>query len=144
MILKRRPTTSWMTVMLGITMLSTSVFTSCQKDSSVIPASSKTTGLGDNGNTTGTSPTKTSGGTTGTTGATGSTGATGTTGKTGTTGTTGTTGKTGTSSSSTKFIYKASAPISLNNQSNITISGDSINVGNGGTIGIKLSNCNNV
>jgi len=85
-------------------------------------------------------------GATGTTGVTGSTGTTGTTG--GTTGSTGTTGKTGTttgtSSTSTNIVYKASAPISLSNQSNITISGDSINVGNGGTVGIKLTNCTNV
>jgi len=90
----------------------------------------------------------TSTGTTGATGATGATGTSGTTGTTGSTGVTGTTGKTGTttstSSTSTNFVYKASAPISLSNQSNITISGDSINVGNGGTVGIKLTNCTNV
>ncbi|MBS1521983.1 MAG: right-handed parallel beta-helix repeat-containing protein, partial [Bacteroidetes bacterium] len=106
-----------------------------------------TTGTtGTSGTTTGT--TGTSGSTTGTTGTSGST--TGTTGtKTGTT--TGTTGTSGTTTGTTTgttgsshFTYKASAPINLSNQSNITISGDSINLGNGGTVGIKLSNCTNV
>ena len=91
-------------------------------------------------------------GTTGTTGATGVTGKTGTiTGTTGTTGTTGNTGTTGTTtgpttgtSGGTHFTYKASAPISLSNQSNITISGDSINIGNGSSVGIKLNNCTDV
>ena len=111
------------------------VITSCQKDDSTIP---DTSSVNTSGSVKGSSSTGTSTGTTtgSTTGSTGTTGITGTTGKTGTT--------TGTSSTSTSIVYKASAPISLNNQSNITISGDSINVGNGGTVGIKLNNCTNV
>jgi len=105
---------------------------SCQKDETALPSESLTnsSGIGkgsssiDNGGTTG------------------ATGVTGKTGTTGSTGTTGTPGKTGTTSTSTKFIYKASSPISLSNQSNITISGDSIN--GGSSVGIRLSNCNNV
>jgi len=105
---------------------------SCQKDETALPSESLTnsSGIGkgsssiDNGGTTG------------------ATGVTGKTGTTGSTGTTGTPGKTGTTSTSTKFIYKATSPISLSNQSNITISGDSIN--GGSSVGIRLSNCNNV
>src|SRR3569623_453640 len=117
MILKRRPTTTWMSVMLGITMLSASVFTSCQKDSAVVPTTTNTNTLDKGKNSSGVAPTKNTGITTGGT----------------------TTGSTG---SSTKFTYKASAPISLSGQSNITISGDSIN--GGSSVGIRLSNCTNV
>ncbi|HEY9000627.1 MAG TPA: right-handed parallel beta-helix repeat-containing protein, partial [Mucilaginibacter sp.] len=108
------------------------LISSCQKDETTIPSGTLTnsSGIGK-----GSSSIDNSGGTTGTTGSTGATGKTGTTG---------TTGKTGTTSVSTPTVYKASAPISLNNQNNITISGDSINVANGGSIGIKLNNCSNV
>jgi len=110
---------------------------SCQKDDSNIPdttSSINTSGTVKGSPSSGTATGATSGNTTGTAGATGTTGTTGA--KTGT--------STGTSSTSTKYVYKASAPISLSNQSNITISGDSINVSNGGTVGIRLSNCTNV
>src|SRR3569623_1790452 len=133
MILKRRPTTTWMSVMLGITMLSASVFTSCQKDSAVVPTTTNTNTLDKGKNSSGVAPTKNTGTTTGTTTGT----KTGTT--TGGTTTGGTT--TGTTGSSTKFTYKASAPISLSGQSNITISGASINGGR--SVGIRLSNCTN-
>ncbi|HTK20284.1 MAG TPA: right-handed parallel beta-helix repeat-containing protein [Mucilaginibacter sp.] len=140
------------------------LISSCQKDDSAIPNTSSinTSGTVKSSPSTGTSTGTTSGGTTGTTGTTGLTGTTGTTGSTGTTGTTGLTGTTGIAgstgttgttgktsattgtTSTSAIIYKASSPISLSNQSNITISGDSINVGNSGTVGIKLNNCNNV
>lgn len=133
MILKRRQTTSWTTVMLGITMLSASIFTSCSKDNSVVPTTTNTNTLDKTHSSTGVGPTK---------GSTGNTGGK-TTGGTTTGGTT--TGGTTTGSNtgiSTNFTYKASAPISLNGQSNITISGVAID---GGTsVGIRLSNCNNV
>jgi hypothetical protein len=134
--------------------LAISLTISCSKDQSVEPASSAVD-FGSNHasifrgryprthkTTTGTTGTTT--GTTGTSGTTGTTtGTTGTTTGT-TTGGSGSTGTTGTSSTSASFLYKASAPINLSGQSNITIRGDSINVNNGGTIGIHLSNCNNV
>ena len=107
---------------------------SCQKDETAVPSGTliNSSGVGKGSTSTdNNSGTTTS---TGTTGNTGKTGATGTTGKTGAT--------TGTSSTATNIIYKASAPISLSNQSNITISGVAIT---GGTsVGIRLSNCNNV
>lgn len=123
------------------------LISSCQKDDSSISSAtlinSSVVGKGSTTtNTSGTTGTTGSTGTTANTGTSGKTSTTGTTGKTSTTGTTGTT--TATSSTSTRIVYKASAPISLSNQSNITISGDSINVNNGGTVGIKLNNCNNV
>lgn len=40
--------------------------------------------------------------------------------------------------------YTAHAPITMSNQSNITIRGDSINCGGGATVGINLTNCINV
>ncbi|MGZ3810605.1 MAG: right-handed parallel beta-helix repeat-containing protein [Mucilaginibacter sp.] len=40
--------------------------------------------------------------------------------------------------------YKVSAPIVLNGVNNITISGDSINVNGGSTIGITIINCKNI
>jgi len=109
------------------------LISSCQKDETALPSETLTnsSGIGK-----GSSSIDNSGG------ITGATGTTGKTGTTGSTGTTGTPGKTGTTSTSTKFIYKASSPISLSNQSNITISGDSIN--GGSSVGIRLSNCNNV
>ena len=136
MILKRKQTTPWMGLMLGITLLSTSIFTSCSKDSSVVPSSTNANTLDKNHNSSGVGPAKSSTGTT--TGTT--TGGTTTSGST----TTGATTGTGTTGTSTNFTYKASAPISLNGQSNITISGELIDVNHGGTIGIRLSNCNNV
>jgi len=139
MIIKRRHSTSWMTVMLGITMLSTSIFTSCSKDSSVVPSSTNTNTLDKSNHSSGIGPNKGSTTTTGTT--TG--GTTTTTGGTTTT-TGGTTTTSGNTTPTTSLTYKASAPISLNGQSNITISGVSIDVAGGSTIGIRLSNCNNV
>ncbi|MDO3629091.1 right-handed parallel beta-helix repeat-containing protein [Mucilaginibacter sp. BT774] len=136
MILKRKQTTSWMGLMLGVTLLSTSIFTSCSKDSSVVPSSTNANTLDKSHNSSGVGPTKSpTGTTTGTT-----TGGTTTSGGT----TTGATTGTGTTGTSTNFTYKASAPISLNGQNNITISGELIDVNHGGTIGIHLSNCNNV
>jgi len=139
----------------SLALIAALLISSCQKDDSTIPDTSSINASGTvkGSSSTGTSTGTTSGSTTGTTtttgstGTTGNTGTTGTTGTTGSTGTTGTTGKTstttGTTSTST-IVYKASSPISLSNQSNITISGDSINVGNGSTVGIKLNNCTNV
>ena len=127
MILKRKNNTPWPGLMLGITLLATSIFTSCSKDSSVTPTSATAiNSLDKSHNSQGVGPVKT------TTGGT-------TTGGTTTGGTT--TGGTNTGTI-TKFVYKASAPINLSGQSNITISGDSIN--GGSSTGIHLSNCNNV
>jgi parallel beta-helix repeat protein len=129
MMFNRKKNTSWMGLMLGFTLLSTSIITSCSKDTSVAPSLTNTNTLSKSHTKGGTSGGTTSGGTT-----------TGTTSGGTTTGTT--TG--GTTTTTTKFVYKASAPINLSGQSNITISGDSINVGNGSTIGIYLANCSNV
>ena len=117
------------------------LISSCQKDDSAIPSNTSidASGVVKGSSSTGTSTGSSGGSTTGSTGATGSTGTSGSTGTTGKTGIT-----TGTSSTSTSIVYKASAPISLSNQSNVTISGDSINVGNGGTVGIMLNNCTNI
>lgn len=128
MMFNRSKKTSWMGLMLGFTLLSTSVFTSCSKDSAIAPASTNANALDKSHTTQGVGPTKTTSGGTTTGGTT-----TGTTTGGTTTGTTGT---------STKFIYKASAPINLTGQSNITISGDSIN--GGSTVGMRLTNCTNV
>jgi len=129
MIFKLKTHTLRVGLMLGITLITTSIFTSCSKDSSVTPSSAtKTNGLGTDSKPTGVTPGKT------TTGGT-------TTGGTTTGGTT--TGGTNTGTT-TKFVYKASAPISLSGQNNITISGDAIDVNNGSTVGIRLNNCNNV
>ena len=119
------------------------LISSCQKDESAVPSGTliNSSGIGKGSSSTDNNGTT---GTTGNTGVPGSTGSTGSTGSIGSTGTTGKTGTTGTSSTSANVVYKASSPISLSNQSNITISGDSINVGNGGTVGIKLNNCTNV
>jgi len=114
-------------VMFGITLLTTFMFTSCKKDSTVDPAETSVTSATDLNSldrkhhsgsyipptTTPTTPPTT-------------------------------TTPPPTTTTTKKFVYKASAPINLSGQSNITISGDSINANNGSTIGIHLSNCNNV
>ena len=115
--------------------------TSCKKDDMPLPSSIESTSTNPIGGVEGTTGTT---GATGSTGTTGATGSTGTTGATGSTGTTGATGSTGTTSTSTTITYKASGAISLSNQSNITISGDSINLNSGSSVGIRLSNCTNV
>ena len=118
MIFKRKNHTPWIGLMLGMTLLTASIFTSCSKDSSVTPSATDINSLERNHHSGGYIPPTTTPPPVTTLPVT--------------------TTPTG------KFTYKASAPINLSGQSNITISGDSINANNGGTIGIHLSNCNNV
>ena len=134
-------------VMYSLALLLATMFVSCQKDSSVTPndTSSSTPALNSidykhqksggsiSGGTTtsGSTTTTTTSGTTTTTSGTTTTTTTGTT--TGTTTTTTTTGTT---------TYKPSGAIVL--QSNMTISGLSIDLGNASTVGITGNNVTNV
>lgn len=127
MIFKRKNNTLWVGLMLGITLLTTSIFTSCSKDSSVAPSAADINSLDRNHHSTGVAPVKTS---------------TGGTTTSGTITTTLTNTGAPTTGTTTRFIYKPSSPINLSGQSNITISGDSIN--GGSSTGIHLSNCSNV
>ena len=122
-------------VLYSFVLITALLISSCQKDETAVPSGTliNSSGIGKGSSSTGNGS-----------GTIGTTGSTSTTGNTGATGTPGKTGTTGTSSTSTNITYKTSAPISLNNQSNITISGELIDANNGGTIGIHLSNCNNV
>lgn len=122
------------------------LISSCQKDDSAIPSGNSIDGSGlvKGSSSTETSTGTTTGSTTSTSGTPGSTGTSGSTVGATAKPSTGSNTTTGTSSTLTNVVYKASVPISLSNQNNITISGDSINAGNSSTVGIKLNNCTNV
>ncbi|WP_426667357.1 right-handed parallel beta-helix repeat-containing protein [Mucilaginibacter sp. McL0603] len=109
------------------------------KNTIVSPAQESSNSLNSSGTTTGTSkPETTTGNTAGTT--TGST--TGTTTGTSKPGTTTGETTTGTGVTMPVFTYKTTAPIALNNVSNMTISGDLIT--GGSSVCIHLMNCSNI
>jgi hypothetical protein len=147
----------------ALVLLTTAIFSSCQKDTSVTPSipvasTAETNSIdyknhhstGYIGSKTGVTGSSGTTGITGTTGATGTTGSTGTTGTTGTTGSTGTTGATGTVGSTTSggttttgtISYNSSGPIVL--KSNTTVSGLSIDLSNASTVGISGNGVSNV